>query len=50
MLMKEYKISEEIYKASLLASSDSFSISDDIFEESTEFDEGIGTVVGGLND
>lgn len=31
--MKEYKISEEIYKASLLASSDSFSISDDIFEE-----------------
>lgn len=33
MFMKEYKISEEIYKASLLASSDSFSISDDIFEE-----------------
>lgn len=31
--MEEYKISEEIYKASLLASSDSFSISDDIFEE-----------------
>lgn len=31
--MKEYKISEEIYQASLVASSDSFSISDDIFEE-----------------
>lgn len=31
--MKEYKISEELYQASLVASSDSFSISDDIFEE-----------------
>lgn len=31
--MKEYKISEEIYRASLVTSSESFSISDDIFEE-----------------
>lgn len=33
MLMEEYKISEEIYQASLVTSSESFSISDDIFEE-----------------
>lgn len=31
--MEEYKISEEIYQASLVTSSESFSISDDIFEE-----------------
>lgn len=31
--MKEYKISEEIYRASLVTSSESFSISYDIFEE-----------------
>lgn len=33
ILMEEYKISEEIYQASLVTSSESFSISDDIFEE-----------------
>lgn len=33
MFMKEYKISEEIYRASLVTSSESFSISYDIFEE-----------------
>ena len=31
--MEEYKISEEIYQASLVTSSESFSISDDIFDE-----------------
>ena len=31
--MEEYKISEEIYQASLVTSSESFSISDDIYEE-----------------